>query len=370
MTDLLKEKTLNEYPENVQEIFELISYDNIIPNVKGSANNKNTGSNAGDYDLFSKINLKSKTINEVKNEIWENFKKTINDIMSNDDTYFIDFKCGLDDELYQDLDNVKQIHKFYKSKSEFIEPDVLEDLLRINDFEELFEFCRKLYTLRWQPKEILDGKLILYPNRDKLFVDALKDKTIIKIDVISYVNDIFTEFSNIFEFSTNKYTLSSSEYISNVIEDLFYYIDHGMTFKALKRFYSLSKIAKNEDIIKQLIELFNSDLGTLYKVLSNLNTLLILLEDEYYPRDDMITNLQILKKDISNIHEFPIKHGIYGMIDDISKVEYIDDFHNSIGLIIDYLQPILERHTLKWLKKRSFILQVGEFEILFNNKDA
>lgn len=362
MNYLFEVKTLNQYPEDVKEVFHLISYDNIIPAVKGSANNKYTGSTANDFDLFTKINLKSKNIEDAKNEIWNNFKEIISDIMKDEDVYFVDFKCGLDDELYQDLDNVKKIHQFYKSKSEYLEPDVLDEILSINDFEELYEYCRNLYTLRWEPEEIIAGVKKLYPDREKLFVDAIKDKTIIKIDVIAYIDNIFTEFSNIFEFVRGEnIDIKKNEFIHNIISDFMYYVENGNLFKALKRFYSLSKISKDEKMIKHLIELFNSDLGLLYKIIGNIKTLLLLLEEGYYPREKMLDELQILKYEISNIYEFPIKHSIYDIIDKVENYDDIEKFYVAIDDIKNYLEKILENQTQKWLNKKQLKIQVGDF---------
>ena len=118
-------------------------------------------------------------------------------------------------------------------------------------------------------------KYILNKGEKVYFKDAFNIKSLIKIDIIAFINKKFTEFSNIFEISklTEKVKYTNEEYKAKMLDDVKKYKNEEKLFKALKRLYNLDK--KN----KTFINFFNSKTGKFYYFYSNLETIKILLEN-------------------------------------------------------------------------------------------
>ena len=77
----------------------------------------------------------------------------------------------------------------------------------------------------------------------------------------------------------------------------------GENFKALKRLFSIYKIEKDYTNLKALTSLFNSNMGKIYEMNSNLKTIQLLKTIDQQDNDDDLTqkrihsNLKFLKID-------------------------------------------------------------------------
>ena len=76
-------------------------------------------------------------------------------------------------------------------------------------------------------------------------------------------------------------------------------INNGEKFKAMKRVFSVHKIQKDYPNMKRLRSLFNSNLGKIYEVNSNLKTILLLktMYDDPLTMKRIDINLKFLKVD-------------------------------------------------------------------------
>ena len=89
-------------------------------------------------------------------------------------------------------------------------------------------------------------------------------------------------------------------YYKDEIKEL---VKSGKYFKALKRVFSINKLNNKKDELVKLTKFFNSNFGKMYKIISNLNTIKILL-DNYKDKKiikQVINNLKIYN--IYNIEE-------------------------------------------------------------------
>ena len=129
--------------------------------------------------------------------------------------------------------------------------------------------------LRWSNPEIYKGYKELRDKSIYYLEDAFKSKGITKIDYIAWVNQKYTEFSNIILW-TNR---SGKQYAyipavkkslkENILE---FEADHNYV-KVAKRMYSLAKQYKDATILDLLRSILNSPLGKLYMVTADMEVL-------------------------------------------------------------------------------------------------
>jgi hypothetical protein len=173
-----------QYNNNIKKIVKLMSMESKV-NIVGSAKVKRS-IYYSDYDSFE--NVKGKT----KNIIYNHFMSVFEIIKSTDNTIIIDFKMG---------ENAKG------------EP------------------------LRWTYKEIKRKE-----NNGITFEDALKQKSIIKMDIVTLLNGRFIEITEVYNIYIDGE--SNSDYsIDNVrkelTDDVKKMIKEGNLMKEIKRKYSL-----------------------------------------------------------------------------------------------------------------------------------
>ena len=70
--------------------------------------------------------------------------------------------------------------------------------------------------------------------------------------------------------------LDTDDVIKKLTNDYSELINNGEKFKAMKRVFSVYKIQKDYPNMKRLTYLFNSNVGKIYEINSNLKTILLL----------------------------------------------------------------------------------------------
>lgn len=175
-----------------------------------------------DYDLFTDIS-KEKNMKVINNEFYKILSYTHNDL------YFIEFKIQ------------------FKNGTK-----------------------KKYFDIPFEFDEL---------NRD--------DIDYYKIDYVLCDDNILTEVSIIYNLNTVKKT--NIEILDSIEKDKKDYLHKGMVFKALKRQFSIYKMNNTLEDKKKMVylsTLFNSSFGKLYKITSNLNTLLLMLKK--YGKDKIV----------------------------------------------------------------------------------
>jgi len=276
MSDYFIERDIKSNIKKLKDVFNIISLTGKYK-VIGSSNLKNFRYNS-DFDLANFVdndkNISIKKIVDYFQSIYKTFdKKPINN-------YITDFKCGID------------------SNNE---------------------------SLHWTKKEVLNNKKLLL-NKSYITLDeAIQQKSTIKIDVISYINNTFIEISENYYIKLknnsnfNEKELNETNIINSIKESEKEEIEDDNFNKALKRQFSW-RYAKNKDDpkLKELEQFFNSDIGILNKTRSDLDVLILLLEKV---------------KDIN--------------IDQILNAVDIISFQNSYNLIKDYTNDFLKIIAVK-----------------------
>jgi hypothetical protein len=138
----------------------------------------------------------------------------------------------------------------------------------------------KFHILRWTAKDVLNNCLH-YRGRSFTLEEAFPTPGLTKLDVVGFVqNNRFTDFSVIYEFRCNGEVLNPEPVNIKVslIESIITYTAEGNYFKVLKRLFALYKFQHNTKMLEELNPILNSDLGRLYQIVSDMDTLLALLE--------------------------------------------------------------------------------------------
>ena len=177
----------------------------------------------------------------------------------------------------------------------FEEVDKLSDVV-ITDFK-----CgkKKGTALRWTRNDLKSGS-----NNGVSFDDALKMESTIKLDVVANLNDRFLEITTVYDFGDNYVEISDKAFIDDIVSDYRKQIKTKNYFKALKRIFLIMKVTdkKNKLLIK-FIEYFNTPIGLLYRLKSDLETTLLVID--HFNITDIKTNLDNIKESLSS---FKIKN--------------------------------------------------------------
>jgi hypothetical protein len=122
----------------------------------------------------------------------------------------------------------------------------------------------------------------------------------VKLDYIVFLDYVFKEVSIMYIFKNKKE--SDTDMIQTLRNDYDDLMAKGENFKALKRLFSIYKIEKDYTNLKTLTSLFNSNIGKIYEMNSNLKTIQLLKTIDQQDNDDLTqkrihSNLKFLKID-------------------------------------------------------------------------
>ena len=140
--------------------------------------------------------------------------------------------------------------------------------------------------LRWTYEEIKRKE-----NNGITFDDAIKQKSIIKMDIVTLQNGRFIEISEVYNIyidgeSNSDYSIENIR--KELIDDMNEQIKEGNIMKALKRKYSLLNLDNKDKMIREkLIDYFNSPIGLLNRSKSDLETMLLVIESPKFDIDEI-----------------------------------------------------------------------------------
>jgi hypothetical protein len=330
---------------------------------------------ASDYDCYETIEL-TKNIGYFV----EKFQFKIKNLMNMPLVYIMNFTCGkipewqiLDDKISiedgkvinynQDeskakLKNLFDKHIITASEFHYIN-NKLKPTIEADELFSLKQDC-SFHIIKWTPKEIIRGytKLI---NGDKYTLkQGFLSKSIIKLDVIAWVNgNRFTDFSVIYQFTSRGQPINGIQLFldTTLKEDILSFVNDKKYFKTAKRIFALSLITKDNSVINKLTDLFNGDLGRIYNVYGDILTLINLIENEDdIPYDKIEFEIGMFRQRLANVNMpsyLKEKTRIFDVIDQLKRI----DRHSRPKMLKElrtmkkYLENLLNTETEKILKK-------------------
>ena len=299
----MQTKSNNDFNNNLVDVFNLLSIKGKY-RVIGSSSLKEILYNS-DYDLNEMDHIKGP---DAFTKVYEIFKHKFKIAKSNKNIYISDFKCGINNDQ----------------------------------------------PIRWSYNDMMTKK--------QQFIDALKTKSMIKLDIIYLLNGIYVEITEVYFLDIGNHTtyenkeLDSSTIKTGLIESLNECLKDGLYFKALKRLFSLKNINGKKDT--RLINFFNCQSGILYKANADLNVLMALITNNFRkpPIDTIKNNLQIIKQNLSI--QIETRENVSLLIDDICKLNKLDEMHIYIEKLSVYLSKIFNRDA-KTLYEKYYKNMVG-----------
>jgi hypothetical protein len=252
MNDFFQERDIKSNVKKLKEVFNIISLTSKYK-IIGSSNLKNIRYNS-DFDLADFYD-NSKPSGKKIVKYFQYIYKTLDSKRSY--SYITDFKCGL------------------------------------NIDGEPLKWTKE--EVRKNKKQLLDGSFITLD-------EAIQQKSTIKIDVVSFINNTFIEISENYYLKINGVSnfndndINENKIIESIKESEKEEIKDNNWNKALKRNFSWRYATnKNDPKLKKLLKFFNSSIGILNKARSDLDVLILLIEN------NIPVNMKQLKLSIDNI---------------------------------------------------------------------
>lgn len=313
--EYFEKRNLNDFNTNLQSAFALLSVAGKY-RVVGSSSYKSIRYN-NDYDL-DEVYSKTKTSKAVLDKILSIFQDIFQTAEKNPNLYITDFKAGID------------------SNRE---------------------------ALRWNKNDINRGFKQLKNGKLVTFQDILLTKSVIKLDLVDYLDGYFTEISEMYFFKFGSHTnyyedeFEKEHMLTELKINTNSLLEEGNYFKALKRLFSYLSIkdqVKYKDELIRLIHFFNSNVGLIYKAKSELDVLLLLLQNEFRkpPLKDIFNTLQIVKQNLSGVFEISLKD-VTTMIDKICLYDSYSAVIKALKELSDYLYKVASDKSLDFISQNK-----------------
>ena len=327
---------------------------------------------AGDYDLFEEVQTKGSE-HQALRDLADRFKDIVKTLLGAKNVYVGDIKSGAIAEWeilntnagivngkianYNAVESNHRIDELEKAKiisggeAKYARSLIKESMTP----EDLIEAKKELkfHIVRWSPQEVIHGSKVLRDKKRYTLEEAFNSRSLTKLDVIGFIeNNRFTDFSMIYEFfnkgkALNDFPLNVAQALN---EDVIYYKAHGNHFKVLKRMLAIAKLNKDSDAVNKLIPVLNSDLGRLYLIVSDVGTLIELLENERkVPMPLVRFQLDQMKARMGNIYNLPDflseEHDLIGDINAILKMTNKSQLLSRLHQIKTKMEGILNTNA-------------------------
>jgi len=258
-----------------------------------------------DFDLqefFSKAKVK-----DYPDKILELFREKYKVALANPDIFIIDFKCGEHER----------------------EP------------------------IRWDKKTIADGYQMI-GKKKYTFQKCILQKSTIKMDIIAFIDDDATEYSENYYFQLNGFSsycsLTKDEVLYSIKEDILDFYQEGNLFKALKRIFAFIRLRDGRED-KALIKFFNSQTGLINSIKNELEIVKTVLENNFKPVSvgRITKNLGLIQKQLLKVKEENLRDKAIEEIEEIkglSQAKQIGRIHE----ITVYLQRRIVKDARAFLE--------------------
>ena len=309
--DIFEKRDINDFSQSIRDVFNLITISRKYT-VVGSASLKNIRF-ISDYDLneIFECNLKE---SDCLDKIYTLFRDKFITAKSNPNWFIIDFKCGEDSNA---------------------EP------------------------LRWDFNDIKKGYKLLENGNKINFKECILMKSVMKLDMIAMIDGLYHEFSDNYYIKIGEksnffqHDIEPDHVLNNLKHDFsFYFYSQKNYFKALKRafsFWLLEGKMKNKIKIKNLFDLFNSQVGLLYKLFGEINTIELVIENTFRKpkKDDLKNNIQSIMDRLHLLNLTVIETNLQKAINSTNAKQMIKYLNEAR----DVLFKIINDETLHFLKK-------------------
>ena len=311
------------YTQDVLNVINALAYNPKDVNLAGSMALRSQ-LYAGDYDLFEIVKSQKKDKTNAIASFVTGFKRNVKQLMELPDCYIGDIKAGVVEDwivVEGDIQNMKVVGYSYEKSKSKLEKLHEEGIVTDEEMKEAMGVLKKQPTpaqfldiqktirpeiVRWSVKDIMNGFVVLRNGEKFTLSDAIQTPAICKIDAVSLVQrNRYTDFSILYQFEYKGQILNNVKMnpVHEIKKNILLYEHNGDTYKMAKRIYALEK-QKNNKVVEQLNKMFNGDLGRLYSIISDIGSVLFLLENEdVLPLDKIRYEVGQFRARLGNIFE-------------------------------------------------------------------
>jgi len=228
----------------------------------------------GDYDFYEQVPFKASTLRAFVKKITSlhTFGK------------ITDIKCGevpewnvVKGKTYSRTKCLEVLSKLWNTKI-ITDEEYRHAQTLLKPSLTKFEFLKvkkelRFGILRWTASDI--GRGLLNYRKHTFYLDeACKSKGITKIDLIAWMGDKYTEVTNNIVWMRGTKPYASLQNLEEALsEHILVYASEGNWVKVGKRMISLAKKYGDYEVLQKLYSIFNSPIGQLYTVVSDLEVL-------------------------------------------------------------------------------------------------
>ncbi len=368
-----------EYPEDysneVRKIINTISLTNGEYITVYGSNSLRNQLYASDYDCYETIEL-TKNIGYFVDKFQFKIKK----LMEMPSVYIMGIICGkipeweildpnikiVDDKVenYNQEKSKERLKAVFDKKiitaSEFhYINNKLKPTIKPDDLFSLKQDC-SFHIIRWTPQDVIKGYTKLINGQKFSLKQGFLSKSIIKLDLIAWVNgNHFTDFSVIYQFTHKGQPINGIQLFldTTLREDILSFFNDGKYYKMAKRIFAYALLEDDKNTIKELTTLFNSDLGRIYVVYGDILTLQNLIQNENdIPYDKILFEIDQFRNRLANITIPAYLKERTRLNDVITHLHNIEN-HNRPKMLKElasmkkYLEKLLNDETKKYLIK-------------------
>ena len=368
---LVKKRYPEGYPDDVVDTLNLMSLTHGKKMKLAGSMPLRSQLYAGDYDAVEIVEIGGERQTAVR-EFVKRFKDSVRRVMNRGKTYISDIKCGSVEEwkvvtepydAAASAENLTRLHKdrIVSDEQYAAERKLLKPASELSRLELLFVRHELRHNIvRWTGLEVLRGHKTLIDGRKYTLEEAVQADTIIKMDVVAWVqNNRFTDFSCIYNFKNKGNPVSARsdpDIIGSIRDNMYVLKSQGNYFKMAKRMFALAKIQKKTRTIELLSPMFTGDLGRLYHVYGDIGTLESLLEmEEELPYKEIKLEVDQFKGRLSNIVLNGYLTSEHKILDEIEKAESKKTMETALKKLKDRLYEIMSHNAKLYLTKRGIM---------------
>ena len=329
---------------------------------------------AADYDCYENIHCEDPSDKHALTQLVRSFQKIVKQLHALPSCFLTDIKAGSIEE-WRILPEKARVHK-----GKVIHLNIQEERRKIEQLEkhkilsrdeadaylekmtknlspEEFVIIKKDMRpniVRWNASDVEKGFKILKDGRTYTLEEAFSSPVITKLDLIGWVEgNRFAEFSMIYKFFNNRQPLNlhSDDVEQALKESILYFSLSNRWFKVAKRMFSYARFHDDLETMRILTPFLNSDLGRLYVILSDIQTILILLDGyNNVPKSKVVFELDQLRGRFANIYAIPgflkLEFQVIKLLDSVLKeskksivenIGLVQDLNNIANLILNIL---------------------------------
>jgi hypothetical protein len=287
---------MRSLPSDVVSIVDLVTLDNLYPPKIVGSYKYIVHEYPADIDLFEHIKACC-NVPEATERIAKRVREIVHAVHVRPHTFLADFKAGSDDRYKIDIGDIKtksvlreyQPHKIREDIRKLYQQGLLnndevkewlaavKDRATLGDFLHLESLVHEKSTIRWSAKDIQQGFKILTGNKRITLLQALAQKSIVKMDVWTLINGRFTEVTALYYVEVNGVPITKplGNYMQSILNDVEYYRNPhlGKFMKFAKRLWTLGILTKNKRLLVSLYPLFSSGAAKMYQIMGEIETI-------------------------------------------------------------------------------------------------